>query len=394
MRSLAVWLAVFVILGLTAAPAWAVWVWRDGRWQWVEETEPQPSAAPERPESAPPPIEPTPGSGPRQTPDGWEDIPVLPHGTRTAEREQPAPEVPGPAAKASPKRPWWKRWWRQEDSNADRTLFGEGKEAYLSGRHRKAERSFKSLIKRYPGSAYRAEAMWLRSESLFTRKEYYKAFEQYEELIAQYAGSPHYCEALEREIEIAERYLGPARRRVLGVPMLSGETEALEILRRVYEHQPTGDLAEACLVRIADYYWDKQAWQEAEDYYDRYCREHPNGRRIVHAELRRAKSTIEKCRGVRYDTTSLALAYDRLRQFQQKYPEKAQGEGVAELLGQLQERQAESLYEIAAYYHRAGRPLAAAYYAERVQQRFADSPWSKNAANLLEQMSLKKEPNQ
>jgi outer membrane protein assembly factor BamD (BamD/ComL family) len=77
------------------------------------------------------------------------------------------------------------------------------------------------------------------------------------------------------------------------------------------------------------------------------------------------------------------LAYDRLRQYQKKFPDEAARRGVPELIVQVRDMQAQALYEIAARYHRAGKPLAAAFYAERLRQRFADSPWSAEVAAFL-----------
>ncbi|MBE3071308.1 MAG: outer membrane protein assembly factor BamD, partial [Planctomycetes bacterium] len=277
----------------------------------------------------------------------------------------------------------WRFWQRKGDPNADRGLYEDGKASIASGRQSEAARTFKKLIKDYPASASRESAMWLRGNILFDQKDYYKAYEQYEELLTQYAGSAHYRDALLKEIEIAELFLGPVRRRVLGIPLLSGETEAIEILRRVYEHQPAGDLADDVVLRIADYHWSKGQWTESEDYYDKYCREYPNGDAVLHAELRRAKCAIERCRGPRYDVTSLQLAYDRLNQFQRKFPEEAKREGVPDMIAQVREMQAQALYEIALRYRRGGQPLAAAFYAERLRQRYPDSPWSSMAGEFL-----------
>jgi len=424
MRTLWIGAVLLGVVLLASEVVSARWVWRDGRWQYVEDKwpeapapspgetpgakerdrgpsprlkqppgeketppkpAPEPAAAPEpvqRPEPEMPPApapEPKPAPEPRETRSAGEsDRP------QSGRLEQP------PDAESKP--PWYAWWRRAPDPNPDRTLFEEGRRAMEAGNPGKASRTLKSLIKKYPESAYRAEAMWLRGEALFAQKDYYKAFEQYEEMLTQYAGSPHYRQALERQMAVAELYLGPVRRRVWGMPLLSGETEAIEILRRVYEHQPAGDLAEACLLRIADYYYSKQRWQEAEDYYNKYCQAFPNGGRIVHAELARAKCAIARCRGARYDITSLALAYDRLRQFQQKYPEAAREEGVADLLAQLRLSQAEALYNVAAHYFRAGKPLASAFYAEQVVARYADTSWADEARALVAKMNLEKEP--
>lgn len=415
MRTSWIGVTLLSVLLLAAASADARWVWRDGRWQYVEDKWPEapapsPAPAPERPKAPPaappseketppkPAPEPAPAPEPPPTP---KPAPEPPPASEAAPEPvvRPAPEMPPapapepkPAPAAESKPPWYAWWRRSPDPNPDRTLFEKGSRAMEAGNPGKAVGPLKSLIKKYPDSAYRGEAMWLRGEALFARKDYYQAFEQYEEMLTQYAGNPHYRQALERQLAIAELYLGPVRRRVWGMPLLSGETEAIEILRRVYEHQPAGDLAEACLLRIADYYYEKGQWQGAEDYYNKYCQAFPNGGRIVHAELARAKCAIARCGGARYDITSLGLAYDRLRQFQQKYPDAAREEGVADLLAQLRLSQAEALYNVAAHYFRAGKPLASAFYAEQVVARYADTPWADEARALLAKMNLEKEP--
>ena len=394
MRRAAIGLTVVGLLLGCGVAVQAGWVWRDGRWTYLKPSEPPPAPPKTSPKTPPepstrPPAEPIP-----PTPKPKEPAPPAPKATLPAPRlKTPAPPKARPPAPAPTETeepadadtPWWKRrWWkRQADPNADKVLFEAASAKLDAGNHRSAEKDFKKLIKDYPESPHREEAIWLRGGSLFERKEYYKAYEQYEDLITQYAGSIHYRDALLKEIEIAELFLGPVRRRILGIPLLSGEDEAIEILRRVYEHQPAGNLADDVVLRIADYYWSKRKWTEADDYYDKYCREYPNGDAILHAELHRAKCAIENCGGPRYDTTSLRLAHDRLRQYLKKFPDEAARQGVPELIVQVRDTQAQALYEIAARYHRAQEPLAAAFYAERLRERFADSPWSGKAGQFL-----------
>lgn len=410
MRRIAVCLMMIGMLAAClATSAYAGWVWRDGRWIYIDTSEPP----------LPPPIEtPTPPTMPSETPKVQPpapkvDVPAppkadvppppsrigMPAVAPPAPAPTPAPAAPraAPAAEFAPPRiaaagqsaeatsiapnPFWRK---PADLHADRTLFEQGSAAYAAGSYGAAARAFGSVIDNFPASAYREEAMWLRAGALMESKELYRAFTQYEELMATYAGSIHYHEALAREIEIGDRFLGGEHRRMWGIPLLvSAESEGLEILRRVYEHQPAGDLADGVVMKIADYHWSKREWQEAEDYYDKYCREYPNGREAVRAELQRAKCAIERCRGPRYDTTCLQLAIDRLRQFQQKFPDVAQREGVPDLLASVRDKQAQSLYEIAARYHRGGQPLAAAFYAEKLRAKYPDSPWSAGAGRLL-----------
>jgi len=279
---------------------------------------------------------------------------------------------------------WW--WKRGEEPNGDRRLFEAGRNAYSRQDYFGAAATFKSLIKEYKESQFRSEAMWLRAEALFGDKDYFHAFEQYEELVTNYAGSPHYHDGLAREMEIAELFFTGVKRKILGMIWVPAYTEAVEILRKVYEHQPTGDLAPKAVIRIANYYWDKHEWQSAEDYFDKYCREYPNGEAVKAAELRRAKCALERCRGAVYDTTSLKLCRDRLDQFRQKYPDLAEEEGVPRMMDDLHAMQGEALYRTADWYHRTGQSVAAAHYFEEVQAQYADTPWGGLADAALNKM--------
>jgi len=412
-RRLVTSLTVFAVLVGICVPAAANWVWRNGRWVYVDTTEPvlpSPAEPPKEVEKPRAPIRPAPPP-PEEPAEKPAPAPKTeaPTATKAETPAAPSPNAPAPpavehAARSDPaeagtaadaqktlaSQPWWKRgWW----SFGEKTPFEQAQADFAAGNYRLAAMKFKDAIKESPTAPHREEAMWMRASALFALKEYYQAYEQYEELITQYAGSPHYREALLKEIEIAELFLKGERRKVWGMSlMVRSDTEALEILRKVYEHQPAGALAASVVLRIADYHWAKSEWPEAEDYYDKYCREYPNGQAAREAEFKRAKCAIERCRGARYDTTCLQLAYDRLRQFQAKFPDVAEREGVPAVLEEVRNRQAQALYEIAARYHRAGQVLAAAFYAERLRERFPDSPWNAIAMKFMAENAVREEP--
>jgi outer membrane protein assembly factor BamD (BamD/ComL family) len=397
-------LILAILLG-ASSPSWAKWIWRDNKWVYVEETEPPLPLPKAEPPSVGPgtPVAPTPAPPPTVAPT---PIPV----------PTPAPtptRAPAPVPTAAPKTaPVAKPMTQPQASVADfaateakqteaRRTAGEGADLYEIGRSQIAAGQFnegaktlRTVIDKYPLSALREESMWLRAAAILATGDHYASFEQLEELVTQYAGSPHYQEALQKEIKIADAFLTGTHRKVWGMTsMFSAEPEGIEILRKVYEHQPRGDLAEAVVLRIADYHWTKREWSDAEDYYDKYCREFPNGPSVRRAELLRAKCAIERCRGPRYDTTSLQLAYDRLNQFKQKYPEEAQRENVAGLMETVRDMQAQGLFEQAAQYGRARKLQAASYYAVLLRDRFPDSPWAERAAPyIMETAPAKEEP--
>lgn len=417
MRSVVVGVILMGLLLAAATPASAKWVWRDGRWVHVEDA--APPAAPAEP-NAPEAVAPAPPAAPQPAPEPAEPTPSAPEvspalptpaapipppgvrppvepapsaGSGQAPAAEPAPAVEPPAAAPPSQAPAKSGWFAARGSGDEKALFEKGRSELVAGNYRAAAGALKDLIAKFPGSANREEAMWLRGAALLGLADHYAAFEQYEALVTQYAGSPHFSDALVKEMEIAEVFLQGTHRKVLGLPlMISAESEGIEILRKVYEHQPTSGLAEKVVVRIADYYWSKGEWSDAEDYYDKYCKEFPNGPSARHAELERAKCTIERCRGPRYDTASLQLAYDRLAGFQRKFPAEAEKESVGALLEKVRDMQAEGLYRTAEHYARAGQPLAAAYYAEQLQARFPNSTWAKLAGKYAASAPQGKEP--
>jgi len=401
-RRIALAIATVGFLCLSVSAAHAGWVWRDGKWVYdTTRTQAPPRVpdpdvpapdvpthdeskdAPATPEAKP--AEPQPKPSPEPKPDATKPPAREPADTGTAGSPTELPDSMKPD-RPEEEEPWYERakWWKKPPPpGKDQPMLEQAQADFAAGKKRRAEKRFRDLIDDYPQSRYREQAMWLRAESLFSRQRYYEAYEQYEDLIEQYAGSARYQDALNREVEIAELYFGPVRRRVLGIPLMSGEDEAVEILRRVYEHQPTGQLADDVILRIADHHWSKHRWVEAEESYDKYCREYPNGEAVRHAELRRALCGIRQCEGPKYCTTTLRLAADRLRQYQTKYPEEAARNDVPALIDRLTQMQAQSMYEVAARYRRAGKPCAAAFYAERLRERYPNSPWSEKAAEFL-----------
>ena len=95
-------------------------------------------------------------------------------------------------------------------------LYNQGRTEIAEGAFDDGAKSLRRLIDKFPQSSLREEAMWLRAAALLATGDHYAAFEQLEELITQYAGSPHYREALVKEIKIAEAFLGGVHRKILG----------------------------------------------------------------------------------------------------------------------------------------------------------------------------------
>ncbi|NIA21129.1 MAG: outer membrane protein assembly factor BamD [Anaerolineaceae bacterium] len=262
-------------------------------------------------------------------------------------------------------------------------------ERFRGNRFAKTARAAARFLKRHKNSAYAEAVAWLRAEAVFAGGDYYKAFRAYEDFIDNYAGSRMVDKALVREMETAEALLGPARRKVLGLGLGSGNDEAVAILEKVYAHRPTGPLAADAIFRIGEFNTAKGKFEEAEEMYRRFLDEFPNHPRSRQAQLLAAQSAMASSLGPTYDDASMNRAQDLLRSYQDKYPQMAARENVAGALEKIRRNRARKKYEMAAYYWRARRPKAATFYARKVLGEFPGTPAAAEARQLLEKIAAR-----
>jgi outer membrane assembly lipoprotein YfiO len=257
---------------------------------------------------------------------------------------------------------------------------------FRSGSYSSVARQGAKFLKRNSVSPCGEPASWLRAEAVFADGDYYKAFNAYEHFITNYAGSRLVDKALTREMECAEALFGPARRKILGLGLGSGNDEAVGILERVYAHRPTGPLAAEALFRIGEFKMGTGKFEEAEEQFRRFIDEFPNHNRARQARLMAAQSAIASCLGPQYDIAPMRRAGGILESYQDTYPEMAARENVSGALEAIRRHEASRKYDMASYYDRAGRPVAARFYARAVVDEFPGTPAAVDARKMLQEL--------
>jgi outer membrane assembly lipoprotein YfiO len=409
-------LSIAVVL-LWALPAEAKFVFRDGKWVFVPDNEDlpkepppaqPPSESPKPPEESPKPPEPQPAQPvepPAVAPPKTDQQPPAPNpaepATPPAPRVAPAPLVvqgsesvglkyrPVEASKAADE---------AQDLAAKAGPGGAAELANLNsliadfrlGRYSSVASSATRFLKEHPNSAYGEAALWLKCEAVLSDGDYYKAWTVYEDFVKDYAGSRLVDKALVREVQCAEALLGPARRKILGMPLGSGNDEAVAMLEKLHSDRPGTLLAADALLRIAEFRMTKGRFDDAEQTLRQFLKEFPNHERAREAELRSAQCAMAANNGPTYDDASLKRAEDTLRAYQEKYPTLAAEENVPGALEKIRCMKAEKQFQTAAYYARAQRPRAAAFYADLVQREFPGTPAAQEAAALMRELAGKK----
>ena len=256
-----------------------------------------------------------------------------------------------------------------------------------------ADKEYKEVIKaaekfreRYPVDFRREDVSMLAGHAQMRRGYYVKAYEWYTRQLDEFPAGELFEEALDREFQIAEAFLGGRKQvwEIIGVWSLeivriSAVDEAVNILMQIAERAPTSELAEKALLRIADHHYDEKDYQEAAQAYDAYLAMFPRNRMSPYAQLRAARAVYATYRDARYDSTPLVNASLRFKAYATAYPDRVGDEGIDKTIEEIANLQAGADYYVAELFERLDRPDAAAFFYDQAARRYGKTTWTSRA---------------
>jgi outer membrane assembly lipoprotein YfiO len=252
-----------------------------------------------------------------------------------------------------------------------------------------AERVKEAVIKvegflaRHAHSPLCEEAMNLAGCAKIAQGHYWDAYEWFERQIEEFPNGPLLSRALDREYQIGEAFLQGRKRRVMRVLKLSAEGEGVEILDKITEHSPASFLARKALLRIAKYHFDEGEFDESVRRYDEFVEQYPHSPKRAMAMIQAAHASLQRYRGVQWDTDPLHEAAERYRVIQAAFPAAAKAEGIASILAEIHASLAHKVYHMGLFYERTKKPRAAAYYYSMVVRDYRTTRWASDARTRL-----------
>lgn len=231
-------------------------------------------------------------------------------------------------------------------------------------------RWFRTNDRRHP---LRDRATFLLAEVYFMSGNRIRSFYHFDEVMDLFPESPLYRNALQRQYDIADAYLRGFRNRLFGLPILSAQDEALEMLFRIQTRAPGSPLAERALLRTADFYFATSQFDLAADAYASYVTSFPRSPLAPRARLRQAFSLMAMFRGTRFDATPLTDARELLSDLIVVQPELSRQESLPAVVGRIDEAQARKILQTGDWYRRTDQPRGAAFMYRLLLTRFPDS---------------------
>lgn len=237
------------------------------------------------------------------------------------------------------------------------------------------------------------EAYLLRGDARTAAGDEWWALFDYETLVKGFPGSPEFVTALERELEIAVRYVNGLRRKQWGMRWVGAVNDGEELLVRVQERLPGSRLAERAAIELADSYHRRNELEQAAEMYAILLRRYPRSEYRRRAMVRLVDTQVRRFHGPKYDARGLREARDLVEDFRASWPADADQAGLNEdLLNRIDEQLAAQVLERARFYDRRGDPVSSRFTLRRVIEKHPGTVAATTALQTLRDRGWAFEP--
>lgn len=248
-----------------------------------------------------------------------------------------------------------------------------------------AIRRYKRVSKRYPASIYASEALYRTGKLYLARKQYFKSFESFAEVLSRYPNTKRFNEIVGEEYRIASALLDGARNRWWGlIPGFQNRSRAIAYFEFIIQSAPYSDYAPLALMNKARGHLRARETEEAIDSLDRMINQYPQSLLAPDAYLKLAQTHALLVDGPNYDQGSTKEAITYFEDFLILFPNDANVPAAAQGVDEMKQVLAESKIVLGDFYFkkRANYTAARVFYNEAITS-YPDSPVAARAREKL-----------
>jgi outer membrane protein assembly factor BamD len=231
-------------------------------------------------------------------------------------------------------------------------LMNKGRAAEEKGSYGTALSNYSKVAKRYPNSIWAPEALYRSAHLRFLRREYYKAFDDYQGIISKYPNMKRFEEIIGEQYRIATALLNGARSRFFFtlIPGFTNREKGVQYCEQIVVNAPYNAYAPLALMESSSGQRRAGNIEEAIDALDRFINNYPQNIMAPDAYLGLAKLNALLVDGPAYDQASTNEAITYYQDFMILFPSD-HNIGVAEKgLADMKTTLAESKITMADFY--------------------------------------------
>jgi len=266
--------------------------------------------------------------------------------------------------------------------------------AFDQQHYRLATKAARRVVREWPLSDYAPKAQFLVGRCYELRKQDEKAFKEYQKLLQKYPKTENQNEVLQREYEIAMRFLGGQWFKLWGyIPFFPSMSKTAELFEKIVRNGPFSEVAPHAQLRAGaayekgkDYPLAVKAYELAADrYFDRTAI-------ASDAVYRAGMAYYKQAQKAEYDQGAAGKAIATFTDFVTLFPQDKRVAEAQKLIETMRREQARGTFEIARFYEKNQRWSGAVVYYNEVLLLDATSPYAEEARRRIETLKPKVQP--
>lgn len=275
------------------------------------------------------------------------------------------------------------------DTEAD-ALLAQANGWIQQGDYKKAIKSLKQLCVHHRTATCAPQARFMMAQCYEKLEEHRDAFDQYQRVITDYAGSPLYMESLNAQLAMAQRAVGgELKGEVLwGLWKVNMDSSVvIKWLRTIIQNAPYNDMAASSASVLAQYFMDRERFADARVTYALIAEKYPESKYAPSAQLMVAHLWANSQTRGDQNRANLARAEEAYEEFSLRFPNhKDAGKALAQASTMRSLMVAQEL-DVAIYYLERSKQYAAAVFClkEVIRQKSINPDAAAKAQALLPQ---------
>ena len=260
------------------------------------------------------------------------------------------------------------------------------REAFDAKKYKLAYKAARRTVRVWPLSDYAPQAQYLMARCLEANGKDEKAFKAYQALLEKYPKAINYEEVLQRQYEIANRYLAGKRFRLFGyIPLFPSMEKTSEMYEKVIKNGPYSAVAPQAQLNIGaarekqdDFPKAVKAYEKAADVY------HEQKDVAADARYKAGEAYFKQAKTAEYDQSIAGKAIATFSDFIALYPDDPRVAEAQEVIDNLRAEQARGALKIAQFYESKQRWNGALVYYNEVLIADPNSPYSEDAKKRID----------
>jgi outer membrane protein assembly factor BamD len=238
------------------------------------------------------------------------------------------------------------------------------------GSLRTAIKGYQSIAKKYPNSIYAPEALYRSGRLRLQRKEYTKAFDDFQQVLGRYPNTKRFNEIIGEQYRIASALLDGARGRMFFglLPGFKQRDKAIEFFEHILNNAPYSDYAPLALMNIARGHQKLGNTEDAIDALDRMINNYSQSLLAPDAYLKLAQTHASLVDGPYYDQGATKESITYFTDFMLLFPSDTNIATAEKGLDGMKTMLAESKMRMADFYFykRSNFKAARVFYNEAI----------------------------